>query len=85
MPRTALLFVVARDEPERYEYLQRAFASDHQVGVVLDRRQADRRSSNGQANGRVAVRADRRKLQRRTRDNRHELARLGYALIRLNP
>jgi len=83
MPRTALLFVVARDEPERYEYLQRAFASDHQVGVVLDRRQGDRRSSNGQGNGRVA-RDDRRKLQRRTRDNRHELARLGYALIRLN-
>jgi len=75
--RPALLFVVGRDEPERYEYLLRAFAGDGRVAVILDRREGERRSSRTKQPG------DRRRAERRTRENHHELRRLGYALIRL--
>ena len=75
--RAALLFVVDRNESDRYEYLRRAFSSDDRVAVILDRRHGERRSS------RTRIPNDRRRVDRRIRENHHELARLGYALIRL--
>jgi len=75
--RATLLFVVGRNESDRYEYLTKAFAGDERVAVILDRRQGERRAS------RTRQHDDRRRGDRRSRENHHELARLGYALIRL--
>ncbi|PYN99242.1 MAG: hypothetical protein DMD91_13030 [Candidatus Rokuibacteriota bacterium] len=77
--RAALLFVVGRAEIERYEYLTRAFSSDDRVAVILDRRHGERRGS------RSRIPNDRRRMERRIRENHHELARLGYTLVRLQP
>ncbi|OLC01418.1 MAG: hypothetical protein AUH30_00265 [Candidatus Rokubacteria bacterium 13_1_40CM_68_15] len=77
--RAALLFVVDRKETDRYDYLCRAFASDDRVAVILDRRHGERRAS------RARIDNDRRRAERRIRENHHELARLGYTLVRLQP
>jgi len=77
--RAALLFVVGRAEIERYEYLTRAFSSDDRVAVILDRRHGERRGS------RSRIPNDRRRMERRIRENHHELARLGCTLVRLQP
>jgi hypothetical protein len=75
--RATLLFVVDRQETGRYEYLCKAFASDDRVAVILDRRHGERRGS------RTRIPNDRRRSERRIRENHHELARLGYTLVRL--
>src|SRR5438034_1663197 len=75
--RATLLFVVDRKETGRYEYLCKAFASDDRVAVILDRRHGERRGS------RTRIPNDRRRSERRIRENNHELARLGYNLVRL--
>lgn len=71
-----LLFVVSRTEPGRYEYLRTAFAGEGTVEIVLDRRLGQRRQRP------VTREQDRRRSERRARDLNHELARLGYALVR---
>jgi hypothetical protein len=73
---TPLLFVVSRKEPERYHYLQRVFAQEVAVEVVLDRREGERRRKPG------APQTERRRRERRQREVIHELMRLGYALVR---
>jgi hypothetical protein len=73
---TPLLFVVSRAEPERYEYLRRAFAREEAVEVVFDRREGERRQI------RRSPSVERRRRDRRARDIGHELERLGYALVR---
>ena len=73
---TPLLFVVSRKEPERYQYLQRAFAQEVAVEVVFDRREGERRQKPG------APQTERRRRERRQREVIHELMRLGYALVR---
>ena len=39
------VYVVPRDRPELFEQLQRAFGSDPQVRIVMDRRESERRRS----------------------------------------
>ena len=73
---TPLLFVVSRKEPERYQYLQRAFAQEVAVEVVFDRREGEQRQKPG------APQTERRRRERRQREVIHELMRLGYALVR---
>jgi len=73
----ALLFVVSRNESARYEYLCRAMEGGARVTVILDRRHGERRSPQTRTPN------DRRLADRRIRENHHELARLGYALIQL--
>lgn len=71
-----LLFVVARAEPARYEYLRDAFATEEAVEIVFDRRVGQRRQ------GQRTRQPERRRRDRRARDVSHELGRLGYALVR---
>jgi hypothetical protein len=73
---TPLLLVVARSEPERYDYLRRAFAREAAVEVVFDRREGERRQI------RESPGVERRRRDRRSRDIAYELDRLGYALVR---
>src|SRR2546426_3433175 len=44
-PRPGLLFIVSRDALDYYEHLRRAFAGNHKVAVILDRRSAERRGT----------------------------------------
>src|SRR5207245_96209 len=44
-PRPGLLFIVSRDALDYYEHLRRAFAGNHRVAVILDRRSAERRKT----------------------------------------
>lgn len=71
-----LLFVVARAEPARYEYLRDAFAAEEAVEIVFDRRLGQRRQ------GQAAHQPERRRRDRRARYVNRELDRLGYALVR---
>jgi len=75
-PVSRLLFVVARTDSERYEWLQSAFAHDAGIEVTFDRRERDRRQRD------VPSQVERRHRDRRVRDISYELRRLGYALIR---
>jgi hypothetical protein len=54
-----VLFVVSREEPERFESLSQAFAGDDDVQVIFDRRHGERRR-----------RADTPLTERRQRDRR---------------
>ncbi len=71
------LIIAARSHADTYSYLQRQFAGDDTVQVVLDRRYAERRRC--QASCRV---------QRRRRERRHgrgregDLARHGFLVVR---
>ena len=78
-------FIVARDETDLCEYLQREFSMEEGVQVFLDRRQGERRCGRER---RVAPRHadthDRRGAERRARpfvDS--QLRALGYAMLRL--
>jgi hypothetical protein len=71
-----LLFVVARTDFERYEWLTSIFAHDATVEVIVDRRQRERRQ------GGIPPQGERRRRDRRVRDISYELNRLGYALVR---
>src|SRR3989442_4216521 len=44
-PRPGLLFIVSRDALDYYEHLRKAFAGNHRVAVILDRRSAERRKT----------------------------------------
>jgi hypothetical protein len=43
-----LIFVVARDRPDRYEQLRRHFGNREGARIVLDRRNGERRASLGE-------------------------------------
>jgi hypothetical protein len=75
---SGLMFVVARDQPQIYEYLARALAGTEHVEVMVDRRVRERRRE-----ARPAAPAERRRADRRRRP--HEPAQffpLGYAIVR---
>lgn len=55
------LFIVSRDHPWLYAHLLERFEDDPNVGVVLDRRTADRRIANQTG----LTHTDRRKKERR--------------------
>ena len=77
-PRPGLLFIVSRDALDYYEHLRTAFAGNHRVAVILDRRSAERRKTPSHR------KAERRRADRRSRpliDDR--LRRQGWAIVRL--
>jgi hypothetical protein len=71
-----LVFVVSRQQPERYDFLKRAFSEEETVEIVLDRRRGQRRRES------VAADTERRRSDRRTMDRNGEIDRLGWTLIR---
>lgn len=71
------LYVVARPQRALYEFLRRTVASER-VGVVLDRRQAERRSARRAPPG-----PERRQLNRRRCDVGPLLEKVGWAMIDL--
>jgi len=72
-----LIFVVARARLDRYEELRRKFAGWSDVGVVLDRREGDRRIPRDTFAG-----VERRRLRRRQRLHvEQELNKLGWSVI----
>jgi hypothetical protein len=76
------LFIVSREQPGLFSYLKREFASEPEVTVILDRRQAERRSEQEPE----AAVADRRQGDRRLQaEIMGQLATLGYAFVRLAP
>jgi hypothetical protein len=74
---TVLLFVVARDRPDRYKDLRQMFASRGDVGVILDRREGDRRER-----GHASSTVERRGRERRRRFQvEREVKMLGWSMI----
>lgn len=72
-----LLFIVARDQSALYDTLEREFAAERDVTVVLDRRHGERRR-----NGRQSARAERRQSDRRIHlQVDASLRSLGWAII----
>jgi hypothetical protein len=71
-----LVFVVSRNEPERYAFLKHAFDGEDTVEIVLDRRRGERRRQSA-----VSM-PDRRRVERRTLVRDGELDRLGWTLVR---
>jgi hypothetical protein len=83
MSVTRLLFVVAREDPARFEYIQQQFADEPEVEIVFDRRHADRRAERGVL---IAKRPERRGgRDRRRRQVRGDLAALGWTLVTTGP
>lgn len=73
-----LIFVVGRSRLDRYEELGRKFAGWTDVGIVLDRREGDRRTPHDTFAG-----VERRRLRRR-RQRLHveqELNKLGWSVV----
>jgi len=71
-----LVFVVSRDNLEKFEELKREFANEEIVDVILDRRHADRRVRD------VTPELERRHGDRRRREVQPQLQEKGWALIR---
>ncbi len=71
-----LIFVVARSRLDRYEELRRKFAGWNDVGVVLDRREGERRAPHGTFAG-----VDRRRVQRRRRLDIDSYLKLGWSVV----
>ena len=69
-----LLFVVARSRLDRYEELRQQFEDWRDVGIVLDRREGERRAPQDTFAG-----VDQRRVDRRQR--RPDLRKLGWAVI----
>jgi hypothetical protein len=83
MSVTRLLFVVAREDPTRFEYIQQQFAGEPEVEIVFDRRHGDRRAARGVA---IAQRPERRTgRDRRRRQVRGDLTTLGWTLVTTGP
>ena len=72
-----LVFIVSRTEPKTYRYIQHVFAGESSdVGVILDRREHERRRS------RRSPPTERRHEERRHRDVTGELQSSGWAVAR---
>ena len=79
MTRARLLFVVAREEPARLEYIRQHFAGEPGVEVLVDRRRADRRRA---PDVHPAERSERRAgRDRREQRVRGDLTALGWTLV----
>ena len=75
MPR--YLFIVAKDHPELGAHLEREFAGEDGVNVVIDRRREDRRRHQ------IAPDVERRRADRRSHSSiQQELTALNFALVR---
>jgi hypothetical protein len=71
-----LIFVVARTRLDRYEDLRRQFEDWLDVGIVLDRREGDRRTPR-----RTFAGDERRRRERRRRRDLDAYAKLGWSVI----
>ena len=71
------LFVIARREVERFDFVRRHFAAEPEVEVVFDRRVGQRRGLDARAPS-----EERRNLDRRRRDVSPDLNSLGWAYVR---
>ena len=69
------LWIIPRDDPERYEYFRNHFADRPDVEVILDRRQGKRRR---RVEGSPI---ERRRGERRRSSVERDLAILGFALV----
>jgi hypothetical protein len=69
-----LLFVVARTRLDRYEELRREFEDWHDVRIILDRREGERRKPHDLPAGVEKRRADRRHQQ-------PDLRKLGWSVV----
>jgi hypothetical protein len=79
MTRARLLFVVAREDPARLEYIRQHFAGEPGVEILVDRRRADRRRV---LDVHPAERSERRGgCDRRQQRMRGNLAVLGWTLV----
>jgi hypothetical protein len=70
-----LVFIVSRHRPKLREYLQREFADQAEVTVIVDRRIGDRRR------GGTARSPDRRRNSRRQGAIDDRLGSLGWAIV----
>ncbi len=71
--RPRILLIVSRSHPQLYGGLERTYASDLAVGVILDRRQGERRQRT------TPQPVDRRLTERRSLNIEDDLLLLGWA------
>ena len=74
-----LLFVVSREQPQRYESLAHAFSGDEEVKVIFDRRRAERRRRS-QTRG-----VERRRRERRSAIRAWAVGAVGWIRVALVP
>jgi len=70
-----LVFIVSRQRPKLHEYLEREFADNAEVVVIVDRRLGQRRLREVEAS------PDRRQVDRRQRLVEERLGALGWAIV----
>src|SRR5262249_30794791 len=73
--RGRFLYVIARDDSERYRFVRQHFADQTGIEIVHDRRGGERRVH------RAALDAERRRAERRHRDIDRDLRAVGWALV----
>jgi hypothetical protein len=77
------LFIVSRQQPDLYSYLQREFSEEADVRIILDRRYGERRQPRERRN--TAADDERRLNERRAQtDINSRLSTLGYAFVRIS-
>lgn len=77
MGSNKIIFIIARERPDLYEYVVRGFADVPQVTVVYDRRVGERRSGCG-----APPVVERRRGERRQHREGDDLRGLGWVLVR---
>ena len=70
-----LVFVVSRHRPRLRDYLQREFAGNAEVTVIVDRRLGERRLDSGSRS------PDRRGVSRRQEQIDERLRSMGWAIV----
>jgi hypothetical protein len=70
-----LVFIVSRHRPRLRDYLQREFAGNVEVTVIVDRRLGERRLDSGARN------PDRRRVSRRQEQIDERLRSMGWAIV----
>jgi len=74
-PMAQLVFIVSRHRPKLHEYLQKEFAGNAEVAVIVDRRLGERRLRE------VDHRPDRRQIDRRDALTDERLRSMGWAIV----
>ena len=70
-----LVFIVSRHRPKLREYLQREFAGNAEVTIIVDRRLGERRLDRGPRS------PDRRRVSRRQEQIDERLRAMGWAIV----
>jgi len=70
-----LVFIVARHRPKLHEYLQREFAGNDEVAVIVDRRLGERRLRE------LGHGSERRQADRRQAEVDERLRSMGWAIV----